>query len=124
MRVKTFFVMAVALLWPVLVFSETPEIRVTSFVSGNDLFHVCADGRDAVRQICDAYVEGVTDTIVGVNALEANGLAIPSACLPKGIAPEQVRAVVVQYLIANPAIRHLAAAGHALSALQAAFPCK
>jgi hypothetical protein len=75
-------------------------------------------------KICDAYVEGVTDTIAGVNALEANGLAIPSACLPKGIAPEQVRAVVVQYLIANPAIRHLAAASHALSALQAAFPCK
>jgi len=123
MRVKTFFVMAVALLWPVLVFSETPEIRVTSFVSGNDLFHVCADGRDAVRQDLRCVCGGRDGHDCG-GECAGNGLAIPSACLPKGIAPEQVRAVVVQYLIANPAIRHLAAAGHALSALQAAFPCK
>jgi hypothetical protein len=59
-----------------------------------------------------------------VTALKANGLAIPSVCLPKDIAPEQVRDVVVQYLTAHPETRHVAAASQALLALEAAFPCK
>jgi hypothetical protein len=59
----TVLVLTAALLWPVTVFSETTEIHIGYFVSGNDLFHVCSDGRD--RQICEAYVKGVTDTIGG-----------------------------------------------------------
>jgi hypothetical protein len=84
----------------------------------------CSDGRNVVQQICRAYVEGVTDTIVGVTGLKANGLAIPSVCPPKDIVSDQVKDVVVQYLTAHPETRHRAAANEALSALQAAFPCK
>jgi hypothetical protein len=56
--------------------------------------------------------------------MKANGWAIPSACIPQHVKTEQVRDVVVQYLAAHPEIRHEAAGGHALLALQAAFPCK
>ena len=119
---------AVALLWPVSVFSQTtvtPDFSVTSFLSGNDLFHVCSNGRDVVRQLCEAYVEGVVDTVMAVNAMKTNGYAIPSTCPPKEhLAPDQVKDVVVQYLTAHPEKRHEIAAGHALLALQAAFPCK
>jgi hypothetical protein len=115
-------VLAAGLLWPVSVNSET--IPIAAFLNGNDLFHVCSDGRDVVRQICEAYVEGVADTVMGVTALKANGLERPSTCLPKGIPPEQVKDVVMQYLTAHPATRHQAAASEAWSALQAAFPCK
>jgi hypothetical protein len=68
----------------------------------------------------------VADAIMAVNAMKANGWAIPSVCIPMGehIKSEQVRDVVVQYLTAHPEIRHEAAAGNALVALQAAFPCK
>jgi len=117
MRVKTFFVMAVALFWSASVFAEFP---MGSFETGNDLFGVCSDGREYLQGYCQAYVVGVAD------AMKANGYPIPSACIPKGehVKSEQVRDVVVQYLTAQPEIRHQAAAGHALVALQAAFPCK
>jgi len=73
---------------------------------------------------CKGYAVGVTDALMAVNAMKANGLAI--ACIPVGehIAPEQVRDVVMQWLIAHPERRHQPAAGDALVALQAAFPCK
>jgi hypothetical protein len=62
---------------------------------------------------------------MAVTALKANGLAIPSTYLPKDkIAADQVRDVVMQYFTAHPDIRNLAAAGEAVWALQAAFPCK
>src|SRR5262245_31679627 len=123
MRAKACFVMAVALFWSASVFSETVEFSATSFLGGNDLFDVCSDGRDVVQQICKAYVEGVADTILGVNALKANGYEVPSACIPTHVTSEQVKDVVMQYLTAHPETRHKAAAHQALSALQAAFPC-
>jgi hypothetical protein len=122
MRLRV-LVLAVGLLWPVSVFSET--LPVTSFLSGNDLFHVCSDGRDMVRQICEAYVEGVVDALSVANSQIANIGSMPSTCLPKEhLAPDQVKDVVVQYLTAHPETRHQAAAGEAWHALLAAFPCK
>jgi hypothetical protein len=128
MRLRA-FVTAVALLWPVSVFSE--DIPVGSFVGGNELSQVCSDGvHDGARGYCTGYVAGVADALMAVTALKANGLAIPSVCLPMkgqvehGVAPDQVRDVVVQYLTAHPETRHQTAGGLALLALQAAFPCK
>lgn len=121
-------VLTAALLWPVSVFSETtvtPDFSVTSFLSGNDLFHVCSDGRDVVGQLCEAYVEGVADTVMAVNAMKTNGYAIPSTCPPKEhLAPDQVKDVVVQYLTAHPETRHHAASGEVWHALMVAFTCK
>jgi hypothetical protein len=64
------------------------------------------------------------DALMVVNAMQANGLAIASACLQEHVGSDQVRDVVVQYLTAHPETRHQAAAAEALKALLAAFPCK
>jgi hypothetical protein len=71
MRLKV-LVLTAALLWLVSVFSETPELQVDSFVSGNDLFRVCSDhDHDGAQGYCLGYVVGVTDTVLAVNALKA-----------------------------------------------------
>jgi hypothetical protein len=125
MRVKVFFVIAVALLWPVSVFSE---FRMDSFERGNDLLQICSDSRDVFQSYCKGYAVGVADALMAVNAMKANGYTIPSACIPVDepahVKSERVRDVVVQFLTAHPEKRHEAAAGHAFLALQAAFPCK
>ena len=123
MRAKAFFVMAVALFWSASVFSES--IPMGSFETGNNLFGVCSDGHHFNEAYCKGYVVGVVDALMAVNAMTANGFAIPSACIPVGdhVKPDQVRDVVMQYLTAHPETRHEAAAGHALLAIQAAFPC-
>jgi hypothetical protein len=127
MRAKVFFVMAVALFWSGSVFSETPELHVGSFIDGNELFRVCSDhDHGGAQGYCMGYVVGVTDAVMAVNALKANGMAIPSACIPweEHVKPDQVRDIVVQYLTAHPATRHNAATHEAWLALLAAFPCK
>ena len=125
MRAKLFFVMAVALLWPVSVFSETKQIPVGAFENGNNLFGVCSDDHHFNQAYCKGYTVGVADALMIVNSQVANVGSMPSVCLPKDhVAPEQVRDVVVQYLAAHPETRHEAAAGNALKALLAAFPCK
>ena len=124
MRAKAFFVMAVILFWSASAFSEFP---MGSFETGNDLFQFCSDSRSIYfENYCKGYAVGVADAAMAVNAMKANGYPIPSVCLPAGehVKSEQIRDVVVQYLAAHPEIRHQAAGGHALVALQAAFPCK
>ena len=114
-------VLTTALLWPVSVFSKTPD----QFVNGNDLFRDCSDQHDSAQGYCQGYVAGMLDAFMAVNALKATGLAIPSACPPKeDLTPNQVRDIVLQWLTAHPATRHNAATHEALAALLAAFPCK
>ena len=125
MRAKLFFVMAVALFWSASVFSQTKVSPVGAFENGNNLFGICSDDHHFNEAYCKGYVVGVADAIMVANAQMATvGSMIPT-CLPKDhLVAEQVRDVVVQYLTAHPEKRHEAAAGHALVALQAAFPCK
>jgi hypothetical protein len=121
MRAKLFFAIAVALLWSASAFSEFP---MGSFETGNDLIGVCSDGHVGNEGYCRGYAMGVADALMAVKAMKENGWPIPTACIPTHVKTEQVRDVVVQYLNDHPAIRHQAAGGHALMALQAAFPCK
>ena len=122
MRAKVFFVIAVALLWSASVFSQS--FPMGRFESGNDLLGVCSDGSGIMQNYCNGYAVGVADALMAVNAMQANGYPVPSACIPKDVKTEQVRDVVVQFLNAHPEKPHQPAAGHALVALQAAFPCK
>ena len=123
MRAKLFFVIAVALFWSASAFSKFP---MGSFENGNAMFGVCSDGHEFNQGYCEGYTVAVADTLMALKAMKENGYPIPSACVPNGehIRSEQIRDVVVQYLAAHPEIRHQAAGGHALVALQAAFPCK
>src|SRR6516162_10003933 len=103
-------VLTAALLWPVTVFSETQDLEVDAFASGNKLFRVCSDhDHDGAQGYCLGYVAGVADAFAAANALKARGLAMPSTCPPEGLEQDQVRDVVVQYLTAHPATRHNAA---------------
>ena len=124
MRAKLFFVTAVALFCSASVFSQS--FTIGAFETGNKLLQACSDGHDVTQGYCKGYAVGVADAISAVNAMKANGMAIPSICIPQAehITTEQVRDVVVQYLTAHPETRHETAAGHALLRLQAAFPCK
>src|SRR5690348_3802091 len=110
-----------AFLWPVSVFSA---ISMGRFELGNDLLGVCSDDHHFNQAYCKGYAVGVADALMAANAMKANGYEVPSACIPNNVKSEQVRDVLVQYLNAHPEKRHEPAAGHALLALQAAFPCK
>jgi len=130
MRVKLFFVMAVALFWSASVFSETTQVPVGAFVNGNELFRVCSDDHHFNEAYCKGYVVGVTDALMAVSSqVKAMGFA-PSICPPTigppgtNVVPDQVRDVVMQYLTAHPETRNQAAAGEEWKALLAAFPCK
>jgi hypothetical protein len=124
MRAKVFFVMAVALLWSASVFSQS--FTIGAFETGNELLEACSDGHDITQGYCKGYAVGVADAISAVDAMKANGMAIPSVCIPQRekVTTEQVRDVVVKDLAAHPETGHQTAAGHALLRLQAAFPCK
>ena len=116
--------MAVALFWSTSVFSE---FRMDSFETGNDLYKNCSDSRSIYfENYCKGYAVGVADAIMAVSAMKANGYPVPSVCISgdEHIKSEQVRDVVMQWPIAHPERRHQAAAGDALLALSAAFPCK
>src|SRR6516164_8463391 len=118
MRAKAFFVMAVALFWSASVFSQS--FTIGAFETGDKLLEACSDGHDITQGYCKGYAVGVAD------AMKANGMAIPSVCIPQRekVTTEQVRDVVVKDLAAHPETGHQTAAGHALLRLQAAFPCK
>ena len=123
MRAKLFFATAVALFWSASVLSQS--FTIGAFETGNKLLEACSDGHDVTQGYCKGYAVGVADAISAVDAMKANGMAIPSICIPQGkVTTEQVRDVVVRDLTAHPETGHQTAAGHALLRLQAAFPCK
>src|SRR5262249_27188578 len=102
MRVKLFFVMAVALFWSASVFSETTQVPVGAFVNGNELFCVCSDDHHFNEAYCKGYVVGVTDALMAVRSqVKAKGVA-PSIFSPAIGSPgakvgtDQVREVVMQ----------------------------
>ena len=123
MRVKAFFVIAVALFWSVSVLSQ--PVGVNNFATGNDLYRLCSDQYDPAQMFCQGYVEGGAYAIDVVNSAKAHGI-YTLACLPESgkVSVGQVRDIVVQWLTAHPERRHQPAAAEALWALATAFPCK
>ena len=124
MRAKLFFASAVALFWSASVLSQ--NFTIGAFETRTKPLEACSDGHDITQGYCKGYAAGVADAISAVNAMKANGMAIPSVCIPREqkVTTEQVRDVVVKDLSADPETGHQTAAGHALLRLQAAFPCK
>src|SRR5262249_59562690 len=82
MRVKLFFVMAVALFWSASVFSETTQVPVGAFVNGNELFRVCSDDHHFNEAYCKGYVVGVTDALMAVSSQAKAIWVSPSICPP------------------------------------------
>jgi hypothetical protein len=92
----------------------------TTFIMGNALYSYCAapTGDETATSICIGYIDAIVD-VMGANAI--NGFR---ACIPPTVRNPQLLDVVNQYLRANPAKRHFAAAGLVAASLSAAFPCQ
>jgi hypothetical protein len=115
----TVLLVAAGLLWPIPVFSETTTDDAVSFVLGKDLFGFCSDRSANSQSFCNGYLAGVADALGVFNAMGVGKIA----CLQPNTPNDQVKDIVVQYLTAHPEKRDLDAAGEALIALQAAYPC-
>jgi hypothetical protein len=102
-----------ALLWPVLAFGLTSE----------ELYGAClgvgSPGKEAQSIFCTAYVSGVIDGI----DLEHQGS--PRWCIPKGTTVQQVAAVVLTWLAAQPqeSRQKYPAEADVMSAIERAWPC-
>ena len=118
MRLRA-LVLAVGLLLPVSVFSQTVQQGLV-LVTGNELFRYCSDRSGASQNVCGAYVAGVEDAVEVFNGIGAGKIA----CLQLHVTNDQLKDIVMQYLTAHPEARHLSAAGEVMLALQGAFPCK
>jgi hypothetical protein len=90
-------------------------------LSGSDLLESCTSKLELQQVYCDAYVQGVVDTLKVVG----EGVYDAVVCVPANSGAEQTRDVVVLYLQAkqsNPSEK--AAAVSVARALAEAWPCK
>jgi hypothetical protein len=104
-----------------LLFALNIPSHAASFLNGNDLFALCtSDQQTYIDQTqCLGYAIAIAD------ALEAGAVIGGfSACIPEHATRGQIRDIVVQWLVANPALRHFPAAGPVAAALEKAFPCQ
>jgi hypothetical protein len=85
-----------------------------SKVKGVTLMKACAGPSTLV---CDAYVDGVRDTI------EAEGKAAALACIPVATTGNELRDVLVHYLKNHPEDEHVDAANIFPKAFAKAYPC-
>lgn len=101
--------------------SAEPNSSVVTFWSGEQMLSYCKGG--AVRDGCTGYAMGVADTAAEASA--AGSIIGPfRVCRPEEVTASQARDVIVQFLQAHPAERRdHSAAGLALQALAAAWPC-
>jgi hypothetical protein len=113
--------LAAGLLWPVSVFSQTPEIVKGKFINaGNELIAFCSGSEIASQTYCFGYIEAIVDAFGLFDAKYGERLF----CVTQTVNLIQVKDVVMQYFVVHPERRQFSAAGEALKALQAAFPCK
>lgn len=99
-------------------------------LDGNKLLRYCtmepkkdADRNAVYRQgmdvgVCSGFIAGIQDAAQVTGAV--SGIR---ACLPPDVTLVQSKAVVIEYLEANPGKRHHSAAALAMIALIEAFPC-
>jgi Rap1a immunity proteins len=89
------------------------------FMSGNKLLAVCTD--ESTANVCTGYVIGVTDAM---HWFQAAGIMVKADCPPNKLESKQIKDIVVEFLIAHPARRHVDAYSLASTAITEAFPCK
>jgi hypothetical protein len=89
----------------------------SSFMDGNKLLAYCR-GNASDQALCIGYIEGVSDYRVLFR--EQSG---SPPCPPSKVSAGQVRDVVLNWLIANPADRNIETALLAITAIDAAWHC-
>ena len=107
-----------------------PMGAVAGLFSGDKLQTFCADTKsgELKRNLawygsCVSYLSGLVDA-AEAEAVYLNTTASPRSCFPKGVAPEQLRQVWLNYARQRPEDLHLPAAYLAFKAFEAAWPCK
>ena len=103
------------------------------FYDGNRLYAACSDETAFNQGLCLGVVVGVVNTMSarreelrrrGLRRFYSMALGFPPSCLPKEVVASRLKDVVVQYLAAHRARRHLAAPSLVAEALARAFPCQ
>src|SRR5262245_20197244 len=103
------------------------------FYDGNRLYAACSDETSFNQGLCLGVVVGVVNTMSarreelrrrGLRRFYSMALGFPPSCLPKEVVASQLKDVVVQYLTAHRAKRHLSAPSLIADALAGAFPCQ
>ena len=98
-------------------------------ISGQALMQLCT-GRDPARvRECDAYIDGVSDTITSYQAGRpengSKGQALPAyACVPGPLTGPQLRGAVVNWARQNQGELQRQASVIVIRALLATFPCQ
>ena len=97
-------------------------VQAGAFKSSEALLAKCSSAQPSDWGICLGYVQGVADSLETLK-----GWQVPFdsgyACFPERIQGEQLRDVIVVYLAQNPDLLPYAAAGVAMKALVADYPC-
>jgi hypothetical protein len=88
------------------------------FLNGNSLYGYCSTDFNTALY-CIGYIASIEDVLSAGNQI--NGY---TACTPPGATLEQIKDVVMRYLVAHPESRHLGASGLVAHAIAQAFPCK
>lgn len=99
--------------------AATAATPVHAVMHGNDLLQGCKSIPDDPDELdgCDTYIVGVTD------ALEIVSQRLTNICRPQSHAIQQLRDIVVNWLLEHPEERHRPAAKLIGLALAEAWPC-
>jgi hypothetical protein len=94
-----------------------------AYSDGNTLYAECTN--QAFYVGCLGYIEGINDAMAMIEfAGHSEGLVGYKRCLSARVSAGQLGDVVVQFLAAHPANRHLPAANLVAQALSEAFSCR
>jgi hypothetical protein len=93
-----------------------------AFKSGYTFMQKCNSAKAQDWGICLGYVQGVADSLENIKQWGVV-LAQGSACFPEQVKGEQLRDVIVMYMVDNPKTLPFSAAGTSIKALVAAYPC-
>jgi hypothetical protein len=104
----------IAVLIAACLLATAAHAQSVSKVKGVTLMKACTG---ASTTVCDAYVDGIRDTI------EAEGKAAALACIPVATTGNELRDVLVHYLKNHPEDEHVDAANIFPKAFSKAYPC-
>ena len=100
----------------VVLAAATPAQPTIAFENGNDLLNSClGNSQGQGLAFCYGYIEGILDTMPTYQS---------GQCPPSNIFVSQARDVVINFLQANPTIRHASAESLVAYAIKTAWGCK
>lgn len=91
--------------------------------TGNGFLQSCSRNAAGTFQAgCVSYFSGIADTLVGIELTKSDSER--QICFPSGIVYGQMMDITLNYLRANPSIRHLSTPNLVYLALRESFPCR